>query len=151
MDSLYDLIATPSPWTWCIAGVALMALETLVPGVQFLWFGLSAIIVGIVAFAFPGLGTPWLLMVFAAISVATVFFVRRFADAQKVESDERDLNLRGNQYLGRLVTVEEEIRGGRGRVRVGDTLWPAAGADADKGAQVRITGVHGTVFTVEPT
>jgi membrane protein implicated in regulation of membrane protease activity len=150
MNALYDLIVTLGPWSWFIAGVLLMALETLVPGVHFLWFGLSAIVVGIIAFAFPALSIPWQLVLFAIVSVATVFFVRRFANAQDVESAERDLNQRGHQYLGRLVTVEEEIRGGRGRVRVGDTLWPASGADAEKGSQVRITGVNGTVFVVEP-
>ena len=76
--------------------------------------------------------------------------VRNFANAQHVESTEKDLNQRSAQYFGRVVVVEEAISGGRGRVRVGDTLWQASGADAPKGAQVRITGANGTVFVVEP-
>lgn len=151
MSALLDLIAGLGPWSWIIAGVALMALETLVPGVHFLWFGLSAIVVGLAVFAFgDALTLPWQLVLFAALSVATVFAVRRVANAQGVESEDRDLNQRSAQYFGRVVVVEDAISGGRGRVRVGDTLWPAAGADAPKGARVRITGAHGTVFTVEP-
>ena len=151
MDALIDLSVSLGPWTWLIAGVLLMALETLVPGVHFIWFGLSAIVVGILTFAFgPAFAMPWQFVVFATISIATVFFIRHFANAQNVESAERDLNQRGNQYLGRLVIVEDEIKGGRGRVRVGDTLWPASGADAPKGAQVRIIGSEGTVLIVEP-
>ncbi len=84
------------------------------------------------------------------ISVATVFGVRRFANAQGVESDDKELNQRSAQYFGRIVVVEEDITDGRGRVRVGDTLWPASGADTPKGARVRITGANGTVFIVEP-
>jgi membrane protein implicated in regulation of membrane protease activity len=124
--------------------------------VHFLWFGLAAVVVGILVFALTasGLGEalslPWQLVLFAVISVATVFWVRRFANAQNVESDEKDLNDRGAQYVGRIVVVEDAITSGRGRVRVGDTLWPASGADAEKGARVRITGSHGTVFIVEP-
>jgi hypothetical protein len=156
MSALIDLAASLGPWSWLIAGAVLMALETLVPGVHFLWFGLAAVLVGIVAFAVASAGfgdaltLPWQLVLFAIISVATVFYVRRFANAQGVESDERDLNQRSAQYLGRVVVVEDAISSGRGKVRVGDTLWPATGADAEKGAQVRITGAHGTVLIVEP-
>jgi membrane protein implicated in regulation of membrane protease activity len=153
---MYDLLSSLGPWNWFIAGVLLMALETLIPGVHFLWFGLSAVVVGILVFALTAAGLselmslPWQLVIFAVISVATVFWVRRYANTQPVESDERDLNQRSAQYFGRVVVVEDDITGGRGRVRVGDTLWPASGADAPKGTRVRITGANGTVFTVEP-
>ncbi|MGE0022346.1 MAG: NfeD family protein [Hyphomicrobium sp.] len=148
---MIDFLSGLGHWNWFIAGVLLMALETLIPGVHFLWFGLSAVIVGILLASLGDVFTlPWQFVVFAVISVATVFWVRRFANAQGVESAEKDLNQRGAQYVGRIVVVEDDISGGRGRVRVGDTLWPASGADVPKGTRVRITGANGTVFTVEP-
>lgn len=156
MSALTDLVAGLGPWSWFIAGALLMALETLVPGVHFLWFGLAAAFVGVCVFAASAAGAgdvltlPWQLVLFAVVSVATVFYVRRFSNAQRVESDERDLNQRCAQYFGRVVVVEDAISGGRGKVRVGDTLWPATGADAAKGARVRVTGAHGTVLIVEP-
>lgn len=156
MSALTDLLASLGPWNWFIAGVLLMSLETLIPGVHFLWFGLSAVVVGILVFVLTAAGLsealslPWQLVLFAVISVATVFWVRRFANAQDVASEDKDLNQRGAQYLGRVVVVEDDISGGRGRVRVGDTLWMAMGADAPKGSRVRITGANGTVFLVEP-
>ena len=156
MSALIDLLVGLGPWAWVIAGVLLMALETVVPGVHFLWFGLSAVVVGILLFVLTAAGAadalslPWQLVLFAAISVSTVFLMRRFANAQDVESTDRDLNQRSAQYFGRVVVVEDAITGGRGRVRVDDTLWLASGADAPKGARVRITGANGIVFTVEP-
>jgi membrane protein implicated in regulation of membrane protease activity len=151
MSALIDLFANLGPWNWIIAGVLLMVLETIIPGVYFLWFGISAVVVGILAFAFgEANGQPRQLVLFAVISVATVFWVRNFANAQRVESEDKDLNQRSAQYFGRVVVVEDAITGGRGRVRVDDTLWLATGADAPKGARVRITGAHGIVFTVEP-
>ena len=92
---------------------------------------------------------PWQLIVFAAISVLTVFWVRTFSRAKDALSDEPALNVRGAQYVGRIVTVEDPIAGGRGRVRVGDTLWPAQGPDTAKGARVKVTGTNGTVLIVE--
>jgi hypothetical protein len=88
--------------------------------------------------------------VFAAISVATVFWVRGFSRSKDATSDEPTLNVRGSQYTGRTVIVEDPIAGGRGRVRVGDTLWPAQGPDAAKGSKMRVTGCNGTVLVVEP-
>ncbi len=56
MTALADLIANLGPWNWVFAGLILMSLETLVPGVHFLWFGLSAVLVGIIAFPAACLG-----------------------------------------------------------------------------------------------
>lgn len=156
MSALTDFLASMGHWNWFIAGLLLMALETLVPGVHFLWFGLSAVIVGLLLSLFVALGAgeamtlPWQLVLFAVTSVVTVFGVRRFANIQPVDTDEKALNLRSAQYFGRIVIVEDAITGGRGRVRVGDTLWVATGDDAPKGARVRITGAQDNVFVVEP-
>ena len=128
--------------------VVLLGLETIVPGVHFVWFGVAAIIVGILGLA-TGLAWQWQLVAFAVLSVASVFIARRYARADAAPSDLPDLNVRGNQYVGRVVTVEEPIRGGRGKVRVGDTVWQAEGADAPVGTRVKVTGVRDTVLMVE--
>jgi inner membrane protein len=135
-------------WNWFILAVALFVLETIVPGVHFIWFGLAAVIVGILAFVFD-IAWEWQLITFAIISCITVFFVRRYAAPDVSASDEPDLNLRAEQYVGRVVTVEEAISGGRGKVRVGDTVWAAQGFDAPIGARVKVTGTRGTVLVVE--
>jgi hypothetical protein len=135
-------------WNWFVVAVALFVLETIVPGVHFIWFGLAAVIVGVLGLAVD-LAWEWQLITFAIISCITVFFVRRFAGPEMAASDEPGLNLRADQYVGRVVTVEEAIADGRGKVRVGDTLWPAQGLDAPQGARVKITGTNGTVLLVE--
>jgi membrane protein implicated in regulation of membrane protease activity len=153
---MIDFLVNLGFWNWFFLGLLLIVLETVVPGVHFLWFGLSAIVVGAITFAVVSLGHaevfiwPWQLVVFSLVSVATVFWVRGVARGEQALTDEPDLNVRGAQYVGRLVVVEDTIVGGRGRVRVGDTLWPAQGADAAKGARVKVTGTNGTVLVVEP-
>ena len=148
MQQLTAILSTLGPWNWLILAAALFMLETVVPGVHFLWFGLAAVIVGGLAIA-TGFGFPWQLVAFALISVATVFWVRRYATPEAARSDLPDLNVRGAQYIGRKVVVEDAIVNGRGKVRVGDTLWGAQGEDAPKGAQVEVTGVNGTMLVVE--
>lgn len=48
-----------------------------------------------------------------------------------------------------MVTIEEPIENGIGKVRVEDTVWRARGEDAPAGSQVRIVGIEGATFEVE--
>lgn len=43
----------------------------------------------------------------------------------------------------------EPIVGGRGRIKVGDTVWIAEGPDMPIGAHAKVTGTRGTVLVVE--
>ena len=135
-------------WNWFIVAVALFALESVVPGVHFVWFGVAAVIVGALGLTLD-IAWEWQLITFAIISCITVFFARRYAAPDVATSDEPDLNARALQYVGRVVTVEQAIADGRGKVRVGDTVWNAQGTDAPQGARVRITGTNGTCLLVE--
>ena len=146
--SLTDFFANLGAWNWFIVAVALFVLETIVPGVHFIWFGLAAAIVGILGLVID-FAWEWQLINFAIISCITVFLARRFAAPDVARSDEPALNVRAAQYVGRVVMVEEPIAGGRGKVRVGDTGWSAQGGDAPKGTRVRITGTNGCVLLVK--
>ena len=145
---LIDYLWSLGAWNWFILAVALFVLETIIPGVHFIWFGTAAVVVGILGVTID-IAWEWQLIAFAIISCVTVFFVRRYASPNLTASDEPDLNIRASQYIGRVVTVAEAISGGRGKVRVGDTIWAAEGTDAPLGARVKITGTDGTVLLVE--
>lgn len=157
MAAVLDYLVTLGPWNWVILAAFLFILETIIPGVHFVWFGTAAMTIGAVLLAGSGLAPEataaigWQVQViaFALLSVATIFFFRQFAGDGAQPSDAPHLNVRASQYIGRIVTVAEPITGGRGKVRVGDTLWVAEGVDAEAGARVRVTGVDGTVLKVE--
>jgi membrane protein implicated in regulation of membrane protease activity len=144
---LSDAIAQYGPWLWFAAGVILLVLETIVPGVHFIWFGCAAGIVGVLALLVP-IAWQWQVLAFAAIAFATVVLIRRNAHFAEAKSDEPSLNVRGAHYIGRRVVVAEAIVNGRGRVKVDDTVWAAQGEDAPRGARVHVTGVNGTVLVV---
>jgi inner membrane protein len=148
MQSLLDLLYGLGPWNWLIVAVVLLMLETVIPGVHFLWFGIAAAVVGALALS-TGIVWQWQVLAFVLLSVAVLFWVKRFARPDVAVSDLPDLNVRGQQYIGRSLVVEQAIENGRGRVRVGDTLWSAEGPDAPAGARVRVTGTRGTVLVVE--
>ncbi len=148
MQSLLELLYSLGRWNWLIAAMVLLILETVLPGVHFLWFGIAAAVVAALAFS-TGIDWQWQVLAFVLLSVAALFWVKRFARPDVAISDLPDLNVRGRQYVGRAVVVEQAIENGRGKVRVGDTLWSAEGPDAPAGARVKVTGTRGTVLVVE--
>ena len=148
MQDLLALLYSLGAWNWLIVAVVLLILETVIPGVHFLWFGIAAAVIGALALS-TGIVWQWQVLAFVLLSVAVVFWVKRFVRPDVAISDLPDLNVRGQQYVGRAVVVEQAIENGRGRVRVGDTLWSAEGPDAPAGTRVTVTGARGTVLVVE--
>jgi inner membrane protein len=148
MQSLLSLFTALASWNWFIVAVLLFILETLVPGVHFLWFGLAAIVVGAIALA-TGIAWPWQMIAFGVISVLTVFWVRRVYRVEVANSDQPDLNARGQQYIGRALIVEQAIQNGRGKARVGDSMWQVEGPDTPAGVRVKVVAARGTVLVVE--
>jgi inner membrane protein len=148
MQGLSALLYSLGPWNWFILAVALLILETMIPGVHFLWFGIAAIVIGFLGLA-TGLSWQWQMLAFGLLSVLAVFWVRKYARPDVAISDQPDLNVRGQQYVGRSLVVEQAIQNGRGKVRVGDSIWAVEGPDAPAGARVTVTGAKGTVLVVE--
>lgn len=131
--------SVPGDVLWLIAVVSLV-LPWLAAGLA-LW-GVYLLRAGDVA-------GWWLVGGGAVLAVLDVVTDLWLAHPSVSASEQPDLNRRGAQYLGRIVALEQAIEGGRGKVRLGDTLWTVAGPDLPQGARVRITGSNGTVLEVE--
>ena len=149
---LERLFAELGPWNWVVLGLVLMIFEVAAPGIFFLWFGIAALIVGGLAILFGE--ASWMhwqiqVILFLVLSVIAVFIGRRLIGATDVESDEPLLNRRGEQLIGQVVTLEEATINGRGRARVGDSLWRVTGPDLAAGTRVRITGIDRGTLVVE--
>jgi inner membrane protein len=91
----------------------------------------------------------WLVGAGAACLLADVVIDYVWAHPTVSKSDQPNLNRPAAQLVGRVLIVAEAIEGGRGKVRVGDTLWPVEGPDAPAGTEVRVTAANGTVLVVE--
>ncbi len=137
-------------WWWLSAGMVLMVLEIVTPGVFFLWIGIGAFITGGVAAAFPTASPALLGAIFAALSVISVFVGRKIMSKKQTPVD-NELNNRGAQYIGQIYQVYEPIVDGRGKISVGDTLWLAAAkTNIEANTAVKVIGIRGTTLEVEP-
>ncbi len=135
-------------WLWLIVAVALGIAELLVPGVFLIWLAAAAALTGLAALIF-GLPLAFQFAVFALLAIASVYFGRRWYANNPVESSDPLLNDRAARLVGESVIVVGALQNGRGRVRVGDSVWPARGPDAEEGSWVRVTGADGTCLNVE--
>ncbi len=107
MTAIVNFLSEVDPmWSWLLLGALLLGLEIVMPGVHFVWFGFAAIIVSIIVFA-TGIAWGWQLIAFALTAAAFVVFLRGYASPMRMTSDEPDLNIRGQQYVGRTALVED--------------------------------------------
>lgn len=150
---MIEFLETISYWYWLAFGLLLMLVEMLVPGVLFLWLGFAGIATGILLLIIPSLTWELQLVVFAVLSVVAIFAGRRFVYARQAPTDHPTLNRRGEQFVGQQYTLDEATSGGRGRLRIGDTMWAVAvvpqGADLDAGARVTVVQIDGATLMVQ--
>jgi hypothetical protein len=136
-------------WHWWVLGVALIIVEAFVPGAFFLWLGVAAGVAGLALLIFPSIGWEYQGLIFALFAVVSIVVWRRFMKSRPSVSDHPRLNRRGEQYVGRTVTLTEPIVEGRGKIKLGDTIWRVEGADLPAGMPVRVVGTDGAVLKVE--
>ena len=136
-------------WHWWVLAIAFGVAEIFLPGFVLIWLGVAAGVVGVVLLVAPALDWHYQLMIFAVLSVASLVSWRAYQRKNPPESDHPALNRRGEQLIGRHVTLDEPIVNGAGYARIDDTRWKVVGQDMSAGSRVTVTGVDGTVLQVE--
>lgn len=136
-------------WHWWILAGLLLILELTAPAFFFLWLGIAAAAVGLIMLVFPSIGIETQLVLFAIASIVAVVAWRKYRESRPLTTDQPNLNRRGHQYIGRKFSLTDPIDNGVGKVVVDDSTWKVKGPDLPAGTHVRVTGVEGTIFTVE--
>ena len=144
-----ELLENLTNWHWFILAVILFVMEVFAPGAVFMWIAIAAAIMGLTLSLFTGITWEYQLLMFAILSVASLFAWRRVAARNPVETDQPQLNRRGMQYVGRVFTLDEPIVNQQGRIKVDDTTWKIQGEDCDAGTTVIVTEVNGAKLLVE--
>ena len=137
-------------FAWAALTLALFAAEAMAPGAFMLWLGFASAAVLVAVLLVPGI--PLLVQVgaFVVLSFVSIQVYRRWFRAREPRSDRPDLNRRTAALVGQVVTLQEAIVAGRGRVQIADALWTVTGPALPAGAAVRITGADGMQLQVEP-
>jgi inner membrane protein len=138
-------------WLWVLVGFGLLVVETLTPGgFFFVFFGLGALLVGVLA-ALGASGPDWLQwLLFTVFSVAGIAFFRRPLM--------RRFNLTHGKPVDTLVgenavVLEEIAPGGVGKAEMRGSSWTARTAGAatlSRGQRCRVERIEGLVLWLRP-
>jgi membrane protein implicated in regulation of membrane protease activity len=140
-----DFLSQMAYWHWLILGAVLMAVEAFAPGAFFLWPGISAVVVGLVKLALPGLDWQVCVATWAILSlVMVVGWIMYRKNNPSKETPYPNLNRRAEQYVGRRFTLDTPVVNGKGEMRVDDGVWRVlSDSDFPVGTQVKVISADG--------
>ncbi len=136
-------------WSWLAIGVGLIIVEMIAPGLIFVWFGVAAIVTGLIVGVAPLMAWPAQLTLFSVLALVSLVSGRMWLRKHPLKTQDESLNRRADQYVGRTFTLSEAIVNGQGKVQVDDSIWKVRGPEMDLGSLVRVVGTDGTVLIVE--
>ena len=135
-----------TPAVWIIAGLVLVVLEMMIPGMVIIWFGIAGVVTGILAFFVHNQFVQF--SVFIVLSGLMVVFSQRIA--RRITHAEPEL-VGANRWVGVGGRVTAVIKPPEfGRVKLHGEEWRAtATCEIPAGGAVRVVAVEGTHLVVE--
>ena len=140
-------------WHWLIFGFVLVAAEIFIPSFTILWFGLGAIIVGLLKAVFPEMAFWLELLIWLLASCAfTVFWFKYFKPRM---ADRTTAGLAGEAAIGETGhVISAPVEGRRGQVRfstpvLGNDEWEfICQQDVEVGDRVILSEISGNTLIV---
>ena len=78
-------------WHWIVLGIFLVLMEIVVPSFTIFWFGLGAVLTGLLLAVFPEISLKWQLLVFSVSSIGFTFcWFRLFVPRKKSQTRQAD-------------------------------------------------------------
>ena len=145
---LFETAAT----NWLIIGLALSILELIVPGTYLIWFGLAGLCMSVLTYFIPmALSTQiiWFAVFSAVFAVIGWYSYRYIFKKMQAPKEYQNLNDSAQQYIGRTVTIAEEVVDSQTKVKVGDTYWLAyTEKPLKKGDKAKVTAVKDSLILI---
>ena len=141
-------------WHWLAFGMLLIIAELFIPSFTIIWFGLGAILVGLILLVVPDLSLNWQLFLWAIASIGFTFLWFQFLKPLMV--DKTKAGLSREAALGESgQVIKTPIEGERGIVRFSTPLlsaeeWPfICDQEVVAGDRVFVRDVSGNTLIVE--
>ncbi len=141
------------PYFWLALGLMLMIAEVVTPGFVLFFFGVSAILVGLLCFI-PAIAasSTWQLLLFAAFSIVTLLLLRRHVKNIFTGRSSNGQQEVEDPLVGSHAVVMERIDEPRdGKVELNGVMWSAtADQIIEAGVPVEVVGRDGLTLRVRP-
>lgn len=139
-------------WHWIVLGIVLMLLELAVPAFFLVWFGLGALLVGVVLIAYPATLFAYQVLAWTAFSL---FFIWLWFKVFRPNIFKSRAGMAKGALVGEVGLVTRDIRPyEKGQVRfqkpiLGDEVWDSvADEEIRVGERVRVLEVEGNTLKV---
>ena len=141
-------------WYWLVLGMILMLLELAVPSFTIFWFGLGALVAGVLLLLVPGLSLTLQILVWIIASTAFVLFWFKVMKPRMI--DKTTSGIAREAVLGETAMVTRVPEGDqRGEIRfsvpmLGSDTWPFISEDVvPVGDRVSVREVSGNTMLVK--
>ena len=136
-------------WIWVIIGVIFIIGEIFTAGFFLIWFGIAAIIAGIIAFF--ELSVVWQGVAFVIISAILLAGTRRLAERY---TKKQPPGIGADRLIGKVGVALEEIDNDKntGRVRIDEEQWRAESLEGNvitKDSKIQVMKLEGTRVVVK--
>jgi membrane protein implicated in regulation of membrane protease activity len=151
MDEVWSIFLQIEPAHWFALGLALLVAEIVTGTTYLLWPAAAAAVTGALGLFAPGdVAGQW--AVFAILTIVLTltghFYVR--GRWLKRNASAPPLNERARDLIGQQALADDTFVAGLGRVRLNDTVWRAASAEAiGPGEKVEVVAVDGATLQVK--
>lgn len=141
-------------WQWVVTGIGLMIIEIFLPSFISLWFGLGAIIVGLLAWVFPQMGVSVEVLIWIISSGIFVLVWFKYFKPTMVDKTKAGVSREGAIGESGQV-IKAPVDGGRGLVRfnlpvLSEDEWPfICETPVVAGDKVAIKDFSGNTLVVE--
>ena len=110
---------------------------------------MAALELALISYIWPDLTWQQQLSLFAVLALlCSVWFWYRFKNFNQT-SAQPQLNDRAAQLVGREFALTQTMKGGQGKIQVGDTLWRVeATTNLPVGTQIKVTGHRDMVLLI---
>ncbi len=139
-------------WAWIVGGIGLILAELVIPSFFVVWFGLGALLVGLLALLIPGLSLTAQLAIWTAASLAMVML---WFKVFKPGFHKTRIGTAAGEAIGEIgLLVSPVAPFERGKVRfqrpvLGSEEWVCmADAPIAAGERVKVIAVEGSFLTV---
>jgi membrane protein implicated in regulation of membrane protease activity len=139
-----------NPWIWAIGALVIAIAELHCPGCYLIWIAAGGVITALASFAFDISLTTQISIFVVSCSAACICGYFVYQQLTNPRIDKAQVNQRELTMVGTRGVVAVTIENGRGKVKLGDSVWLAEGPNLEDGSPVVVTDVRGTVVTVAP-
>lgn len=140
-------------WLWGAIGLVLLAVEMATGTFYVLWFGVAALIMGIVTWLMPDLGSATQLLLYSILSLGALYIWR--THYKKNDPNYRIGQSQGDE-IGKVGTIIEPVSASKnGRIQftqgvMGSREWVAvANEDIAIGTPASVVAVEGNALRVK--